>query len=82
MARATSPRTPLTADEREGITRAVDSVFRKLKNLYSRIVPIFEDFRVPSSSEREASAESRDQLETMGYAENTSDPLYSGFDLA
>ena len=37
-------RTPLTADEREGIVLAVNSAFRKLKNLYTRIVPVFEDF--------------------------------------
>jgi hypothetical protein len=37
-------RTPLTADERDGIILAVSSAFRKLKNLYTKIVPIFEDF--------------------------------------
>jgi hypothetical protein len=37
-------RTPLTADEREDIILAVHSVFRKLKNLYTKITPIFEDF--------------------------------------
>jgi hypothetical protein len=37
-------RTPLTADEREGIVLAVNSAFRKLKNLYAKIVPFFEDF--------------------------------------
>jgi hypothetical protein len=37
-------RTPLTNDEREGIVLAVSSAFRKLKNLYAKIVPIFEDF--------------------------------------
>ena len=37
-------RTPLTVDEREGIVLAVSSAFRKLKNLYIKIVPIFEDF--------------------------------------
>src|SRR5215467_7376228 len=37
-------RMPLTADEREGIVLAVKSAFRKLKNLYSTIVPHFEDF--------------------------------------
>jgi hypothetical protein len=42
MARA--KRTPLTTDEREGIVLAVNSAFRKLKNLYARIVPVFEDF--------------------------------------
>lgn len=41
---AKAQRTPLTADEREGITLAVNSAFRKLKNLYTKIVPIFEDF--------------------------------------
>lgn len=44
MARAEQQRTPLTADEREGIVLAVNSAFRKLKNLYARIVPVFEDF--------------------------------------
>src|SRR4029078_9188642 len=37
-------RVPLTADERDGIILAVSSAFRKLKNLYARIVPVFEDF--------------------------------------
>jgi hypothetical protein len=37
-------RTPLTADERDGIVLAASSAFRKLKNLYTKIVPIFEDF--------------------------------------
>ncbi|OFV93924.1 MAG: hypothetical protein A3G76_00690 [Acidobacteria bacterium RIFCSPLOWO2_12_FULL_65_11] len=44
MAPAKRQRTPLTADEREGIALAVNSAFRKLKNLYARIVPVFEDF--------------------------------------
>lgn len=35
---------PLTDDEREGIVLAVNSAFRKLKNLYTKVVPIFEDF--------------------------------------
>ena len=42
--RANRRRTPLTTDEREGIVLAVSSAFRKLKNLYTKIVPIFEDF--------------------------------------
>lgn len=37
-------RAALTVDEREGIVLAVGSAFRKLKNLYIKIVPIFEDF--------------------------------------
>jgi hypothetical protein len=44
MARAKPHRTPLTSDERDGIVLAVSSAFRKLKNLYSTIQPIFEDF--------------------------------------
>ncbi len=44
MAPAKAQRQPLTADEREGIVLAVNSAFRKLKNLYAKIVPIFEDF--------------------------------------
>jgi hypothetical protein len=41
---ATVQRRPLTDDEREGIVLAVNSAFRELKNLYARIVPVFEDF--------------------------------------
>src|SRR5215470_7777156 len=44
MARLKRQRTPLTPDECEGIILAVNSAFRKLKNLYARVVPIFEDF--------------------------------------
>jgi hypothetical protein len=44
MTRAKRQRTPLTAAEREGIILAVNSAFRKLKNLYSSVVAIFEDF--------------------------------------
>ena len=44
MARAKPQRQPLTTDEREGIVLAVNSAFRKLKNSYARIVPVFEDF--------------------------------------
>lgn len=35
---------PLTEDEREGIRLAVRSAFRKLKNLYAKIVPIFASY--------------------------------------
>lgn len=41
---AKSTRAPLNSDEREGIVLAVNSAFRKLKNLYAKVVPIFEDF--------------------------------------
>src|SRR5690349_427984 len=44
MAQSTPQRRALTDDEREGIVLAVNSAFRKLKNLYAKIVPIFEDF--------------------------------------
>ena len=44
MAKGAKQRQPLTPDEREGIVLAVNSAFRKLKNLYAKIVPIFEDF--------------------------------------
>src|SRR6266511_4463108 len=37
-------RTPLTPDERDGIVLAVSSTFRKLKNLYTKIVRAFEDY--------------------------------------
>lgn len=44
MARARQLRRPLTPDERDGIILAVNSAFRKLKNLYAGVVPVFEDF--------------------------------------
>jgi len=37
-------RKALTVDERDGVILAVSSAFRKLKNLYAKVVPIFEDF--------------------------------------
>jgi len=42
---------PLTEDEREGIVLAVNSAFRKLKNLYRDIIPSFEHygFKAPSA---------------------------------
>jgi hypothetical protein len=42
---------PLDDDERHGIVLAVNSAFRKLKNLYERIVPVFDDygFKPPSA---------------------------------
>jgi hypothetical protein len=51
--RASSPAPvrPLTDDEREGIRLAVHSAFRKLKNLYAKIVPHFDEygFKPPSA---------------------------------
>lgn len=49
MARSTQA--PLAADEREGIRLAVQSAFTKLKNLYQKIVPIFQSygFTAPSA---------------------------------
>ena len=44
MAQRKPIRTSLTADERDGIILAVNSAFRKLKNLYSKIVPVFESY--------------------------------------
>src|SRR5262249_40167866 len=44
MVRRPNRREPLTADERERIVLAINSAFRKLKNLSGRIVPIFEDY--------------------------------------
>ncbi len=40
----TTRKSPLQQDEREGIILAVNSAFRKLKNLYAKVVPIFKDF--------------------------------------
>lgn len=44
------PARPLTSDEREGIILAAQSAFRRLKKLYTRIIPHFEaaGFRPPS----------------------------------
>jgi hypothetical protein len=45
------PKDPITEDEKEGIILAVKSAFLKLKNLYSQIVPIFNEygFKPPSA---------------------------------
>ncbi|MCB1179971.1 MAG: hypothetical protein KDK36_20505 [Leptospiraceae bacterium] len=45
------PIEPLTEEEKEGIVLAVKSAFLKLKNLYSQIVPIFNEygFKPPSA---------------------------------
>jgi hypothetical protein len=42
--RAREERTPLTGDERDGIVLAVNSAFRKLRNLYAKIEPIFGEY--------------------------------------
>jgi hypothetical protein len=49
MAPTTPTRTP-TPDEREGITLPVNPTFRKLKNLYPRIVPVFDISASPAVS--------------------------------
>lgn len=45
------PRNPLTSEEVEGITLAVKSAFLKLKNLYDKITPVFDEygFKAPSA---------------------------------
>ena len=45
------PSSPLTEEEIEGITLAVKSAFRKLKNLYDKITPVFDEygFKAPSA---------------------------------
>ena len=45
------PREPLTAEEIEGIVLAVKSAFLKLRNLYDKITPVFDEygFRAPSA---------------------------------
>jgi len=45
------PPSPLTAEEIEGITLAVKSAFLKLKNLYDKITPVFDEygFKAPSA---------------------------------
>ena len=49
--RRTSPDQPLSKDEKDGLTVAVQSVFRKLDKLYEEIVPLFEHygFKPPSA---------------------------------
>jgi hypothetical protein len=46
-----TPKEPLTAEEIEGITLAVKSAFLKLRNLYDKITPVFDEygFRAPSA---------------------------------
>lgn len=45
------PKDPLTEDEKEGIILAVKSAFLKLKNLYDKITPVFDEygFKAPSA---------------------------------
>jgi len=45
------PQDPLTEEEKEGIVLAVKSAFLKLQNLYSKIIPIFNEygFKPPSA---------------------------------
>jgi len=45
------PRDPLTEEEIEGIVLAVKSAFLKLKNLYDKITPVFDEygFKAPSA---------------------------------
>lgn len=45
------PKEPLTEDEKEGIVLAVKSAFLKLKNLYDKITPVFDEygFKAPSA---------------------------------
>lgn len=42
--RRTGPAPPLSDDERQGLTVAVQSVFQRLDKLYAKIVPRFEEF--------------------------------------
>ena len=48
---AASRARPLDQDERDGIVLAVKSAFTKLRNLYARIVPVFDEygFKPPSA---------------------------------
>jgi len=45
------PNDPLTDEEKEGIILAVKSAFLKLKNLYDKITPVFDEygFKAPSA---------------------------------
>jgi hypothetical protein len=45
------PKEPLTDEEKEGIILAVKSAFLKLRNLYEKITPVFDEygFRAPSA---------------------------------
>lgn len=45
------PKDPLSDDEKEGVVAAVTSAFLKLRNLYEKITPVFDEygFRAPSA---------------------------------
>jgi hypothetical protein len=51
VSQAFVPKNPLSDEEKEGITLAVKSAFLKLKNLYDKITPVFDEygFRAPSA---------------------------------
>ena len=55
---------PLTADEREGIVLAVNSAFRKLKNLYQRIQPIFQEYGFTAPSAGVVARDLSEKIET------------------
>ena len=44
MTRTAQSVQPLSDDERDGLTVAVQSVFRKLDKLYAQIIPLFHEF--------------------------------------
>jgi hypothetical protein len=55
---------PLEEDERDGIVLAVNSAFRKLKNLYERIVPVFHEFGFKPPSPGVVARDLSEKIET------------------
>lgn len=55
---------PLSDDERAGIVLAVNSAFRKLKNLYAEIAPIFESYGFKRPSPGVAARDLSEKIET------------------
>lgn len=55
---------PLTDDEKAGITLAVNSAFRKLKNLYERILPEFQAFGFQPPSAGVVARDLSEKIET------------------
>jgi hypothetical protein len=55
---------PLDDDERQGIVLAVNSAFRKLKNLYERIVPVFNDYGFTPPSPGVVARDLSEKIET------------------
>lgn len=62
--KAFAPKDPLTEDEKEGIILAVKSAFLKLKNLYDKITPVFDEYGFKALSAGVVARDLSEKIET------------------